>query len=521
MPRISRANSLATNALWTAVLEGDVEAAQTALEAGARANAQKGTKSILSRAIEGAHPALVRLLLAHGANPHGASHHLTCWERAISSGNIEMAEAFADAGVDLDAPMAGLNRLTPSGLAAEHQDAALLRWLWKRGAQVARSRVQSVGGMGIDLTLACWIEGLRPRQEPAREWWDVVDWLLDQPIPPGAQAGLGAYIPLCQSRQKGLGMELLGRIEQRRAWMEGGELAQVLHNELLYREEHEWARRVRERHRPSLGPVAEKGPWTRTPLASLLATSKQEVGRPRRLKKALARIEELLELGADPNDWQSHWPLAFWSLREDHPAQAIGLLLDHGANPILEAGTEEADEAAPWVGSSLMHMAAWWQREEAIDLLAARDRRAVRALDEQGLSPVLRAIIPRVVTTLGRRLPIVPIWRRLVANGASMADTCPETGGNAIHLLAEAIDFSVVPSDLGLALVFLHDHAPGIFEARDHKGVSGWDLLLPGAPLGSLDQARVLVRARRLSMVLPRAGQAHVKNDAEPTRDRL
>ena len=106
-------NSSANLELWGAIFENDLDRAQAALEAGACPNKQRGTKSMLARALEREGPDMALMLLRAGADIRSAAHGTTCWDLCVTRGWTEAMEHFVRQGIDLNSATKQPGRLCP------------------------------------------------------------------------------------------------------------------------------------------------------------------------------------------------------------------------------------------------------------------------------------------------------------------------------------------------------------------------------------------------------------------------
>jgi ankyrin repeat protein len=96
-------------------------------------------------------PAIVKLLLAHGADPNGGAegfgHQETPLHWAASSDDVDVAEALIDGGADIEAPGGSIPGGTPLDNAVGYACWRVARLLVQRGAQV--NRLWHAAALGI------------------------------------------------------------------------------------------------------------------------------------------------------------------------------------------------------------------------------------------------------------------------------------------------------------------------------------------------------------------------------------
>src|ERR1043165_7186120 len=106
-------------------------------------------------------PAVVRLLLAHGADPNGGAegfgHQETPLHWAASSDDVDVAEALIDGGADIEAPGGSIAGGTPLDNAVGYGCWRVARLLVQRGARV--ERLWHAAALGMTSRVASFFTG--------------------------------------------------------------------------------------------------------------------------------------------------------------------------------------------------------------------------------------------------------------------------------------------------------------------------------------------------------------------------
>lgn len=515
-------NSSANLELWGAIFENDLDRAQAALEAGACPNKQRGTKSMLARALEREGPDMALMLLRAGADIRSAAHGTTCWDLCVRRGWTEAMEYFVRQGMDLNVPTGGNLGFSPAGLAASTGNTAVLEWLDARGADVALAAPSS-NSSERKSTISIWME--RMVSADSAEDWTTLGWLSCRTLESVWRARAGEQVVRLEGKSPGFGRRALAVLLATPRWSEDEEFLQTTHNSMLQARLFDWAKEFRQLYRVPMGLPAlpHIGPWTTTPLATVLMATKVEAGRPRRMAKALNLIRELVAYGADPNDTNDDLPLAFFATSKGCPPQAIEQLLDLGANPCFvscpdtqESKTEsdKISQRALLRGATLLHLAAREKYPEVIEMVGKRFPHLVAEKDPAGLSPLFRCVFPYVIWSgIVDKRPLLPSLNAFRNLGADPREET-ERGNGLLHALIHSrnhLNFN--PEDMDEAIFFIHSWNPDTFELRQKDGTDGWTALKESGIALAGSKSSVLLAHRQMNQRLSPA-----RPDRTPSR---
>jgi ankyrin repeat protein len=122
--------------LWEALREGDVLAAQRAVENGADPDTDFAGETALHWAVENDYPSLVRVLLDHGCDPspHTAFYEHTPLHWAADHGHTSIAEMLIEAGAEIEARTNG--GWTPLHTAVAQNASEVVGLLLEKGADI-------------------------------------------------------------------------------------------------------------------------------------------------------------------------------------------------------------------------------------------------------------------------------------------------------------------------------------------------------------------------------------------------
>lgn len=500
-------------ALWQAILEDDLSKARSLLGKGASPNKRRGTKSMLARALERDSPAMAVLLLEKGAKIDSAAHGTTCWDIAVSKGWTQAMKWFAMSGVDLDAPTGGNHRYTPAGLAASLGNASTLRWLARMGADVESGKPKDPRG---EASLSIWMSASPSLEDES--WWETFSWLARKTRTSEFRASVGASAVRLENRRKGAGRRAMEVLIGIKGWRTDQDFLGIAHNIMLDAGQRDWAQELRMKTRIPMNPShgIPFNPWTESSLATASMKTKEEIGRPRRMAKAIALVDDLVEYGADPNVEQGGIPLIFFLAGRGAPVETIRRLLELGAkerffdealpNPSTYTSppNQEDRERRMLNGSTLLHLASRERRADVIQLVARRSPKLIEARDSWGLTPLFRSLIPYLVWAGSiQKEPILPTLKAFRDVGASPLEET-KWGIGLIHALVHAHKkLNCRPDDWDRAIVFVHEWSSQALELPSKEGRSGWEALDDPelAPEGS--GTRALISQHKMTGRLP------------------
>ena len=525
--------------LWTAVLNGQVEAARQALTDGALPNLRRGTKGLLARALEQPTSEIAHLLLAAGADPAGVAHGTFPWCLAVQAGFSDLVKPMHEAGLDWRA--AHCNGQTAVEMAARGLHLDTLRELDRLGALELQPWS---GGHTSTATVLVWLD--QEKTAAARGhmalWWEGLDWILTRPATDDDRGAVADWLSIHLIGQAADHKALVFERLLAAGWVTS-DFLRVLYNALLYQGHTERAETLRASHCVPLdvSPLTHRGPWTGSPLFTLLYKSKGETNRPRLLKRRAAHIERLLADGADPSATLFGWPTVFWAVDQGVPWPALQALFRHGVDPQQRLAIDEPSEEAAardsrlrlrshssyWAGTTLAHISAHNGTTGLLQGLLKIAPALLHAKDVQGFTPLWRAILPPAIDVGGYRPRIWPTLALLFDAGADPRAVMPGSesaipativqrhcqaevpnGGSIAHALAIAHYYGVVPKDIEEVLLGMTNRWPNWLDHRDSQGQSGWEVLGSQASFWASPVFQALKSRRRMERQWPEATSA-------------
>lgn len=499
--------------LWKAVRANDLEQAKGLLAAGTSPNLVHSGDCLLSRALLHPELAMARLLMAAGAKLDGPCSDGSLLTRASRQGHFALYGDFHAAGVDLSAPLtAHFERgMTTAGAAARHQNANALRLLHSLGVDI---RFSAHREHAREMTLIAWCESSpRSKTHDGRDgvWWEVVQLLLNQPVDEEGACQLASDIVMKSGYLTGPTNGVLERFKKSAWWTRDAQRIALIQS--IERGHNEQTDRLLDEGLPLDANPSRHGPYTETALAAEICQAMREKKRPRRFARAAKRVDSLIAKGASAKVTQQGWLLHLWAIAErDVPyVPIIRALCKAGADPCAGQPAAEEEEAGlnadrfkHWTGSTLAHFFAFDLKAKDLKALFKDTPQAVNLQDDEGVTPLFRALMPRFQNQKVQQRVALPTVLTLLSAGANPG-ICTNSGNNVLHGIAMSYRHGWTLVDFEEVVVTLLQACPQLWAQTNDEGTPAYRALLETPALADNPLLLARMNEARFDRILPTA----------------
>lgn len=473
-------------AMFEAVMRDDLPAVRALLSQGAPANATRGTKSLLARALELPTSDMARVLLEAGAPITAATHHASVLELVLKARFHDLLPLLADRGCCFTSPVSRFQEETAAGYAAREQDLGALKALVALGVDVLWAKPpSSERNQPAVPTVSAWLDTAGMAHVSLGHWLDGLTFLLSQPSVEEAQthAARTLVTSMFNRRFKGDRQELLQRFRSS-SWCTP-QANGVLACWLLNHDQFDWAFSCIETVDPKvLGDLGPHTPYQKTPVGCFLPLVEAEHEHPRRLSKRLHQLDRLLTLGCptDVSIWGEPLYVVAAQMR-NLPSAAFQRLMPSLQTLTQPLGAEDEESARIkphlkfWQEFPVFHYLIYFGQPAATTLVLTQYPELLDLRDPLGIPPLFRSLFPaskipgEIVTS-----PLLPSLEAFWDAGSHWEEQDLK-GNNLVHFLVVLSEHGFHPNDAEEVFQAVCSRNPKLFNQVNHAGEPAWNKL--------------------------------------------